>query len=790
MDSTHSAYFQDYPGLGEDEYPGFPTGESPPEMPNLSQHHSLMADAFKSHHGLYEALRDRRTVLGTSLAKCIKTGMDNRGHPMIKTVGLAAGDEECYETFRPLFDSVIRSRHGDDCVAQNHPTDMSLERLTRCRADPSENYICSSHVGISRSLKGVRFPTAVSFCERREVERVCVLALMEMRDSLQGDYFPLAGSQSYDAKPGGVSAEEEQALLREQFLFCHPDSTTALCTGVGRHWPDARGGFVSKSKMLSVHINDADHLLVQSMRPHGGLQEAFAEAVSVLNSVEASLSRRGDFTSGFARSERLGYLTSCPSNLGCAMRVRVSVKLPLVMEKQGLAQWCLNRRLIVRGAVDDRGTQISGVVEVSNRDRLGTSEVDTLNSIVDGVAELVRMEIHLESGGQDGTIDELAEYVAMEKQLSLTPCLPAGDEVGWDVTGSALGYLFAGAVAQMDDKVSSLPKLTIARNAVRLALEDSLASGRLQTALEECVGEMRDRERKQEGQRTQEGIRAKLWSVLDECLDSGALEQTMKDAAFAKSEASTTVNPNASCALPAELDRVKTLAQEALCKVIADDGSGGQMSQKPACDIDEVRLKIQSVLESSFEDGSLNKVLAEKVCDSSDKMREEGIESICENLDSSFAESLALRTEVSLPPASRCIVQALCKSERRIGALTAAISAANRRICDSDARAVQLEAEVASVQAEAKRLREELEQRQQQIDEALVRGLMLQDGRQRLMTTFGVESLKLKHANLGSEPPLVHSTRSEISTACTVNESSTLPRIVSAGPGASATAVN
>ena len=29
-----------------------------------------------------------------SLAACIETGMDNKGHPMIKTVGMTAGDEE------------------------------------------------------------------------------------------------------------------------------------------------------------------------------------------------------------------------------------------------------------------------------------------------------------------------------------------------------------------------------------------------------------------------------------------------------------------------------------------------------------------------------------------------------------------------------------------------------------------------------------------------------------------------------------------------------------------------
>ena len=41
-------------------------------------------------------MKDKVTSGGVNLAQCIKTGIDNPGHPHIKTVGLTAGDEECY----------------------------------------------------------------------------------------------------------------------------------------------------------------------------------------------------------------------------------------------------------------------------------------------------------------------------------------------------------------------------------------------------------------------------------------------------------------------------------------------------------------------------------------------------------------------------------------------------------------------------------------------------------------------------------------------------------------------
>ena len=46
---------------------------------------------------MYARLRDKTTRHGWTLDQCIQTGVDNPGHPFIKTVGCVAGDEESYE---------------------------------------------------------------------------------------------------------------------------------------------------------------------------------------------------------------------------------------------------------------------------------------------------------------------------------------------------------------------------------------------------------------------------------------------------------------------------------------------------------------------------------------------------------------------------------------------------------------------------------------------------------------------------------------------------------------------
>lgn len=51
---------------------------------------------------IYAKLRSKMTPQGYTLDQCIQTGVDNPGHPFIKTVGMVAGDEESYEVTLPV----------------------------------------------------------------------------------------------------------------------------------------------------------------------------------------------------------------------------------------------------------------------------------------------------------------------------------------------------------------------------------------------------------------------------------------------------------------------------------------------------------------------------------------------------------------------------------------------------------------------------------------------------------------------------------------------------------------
>merc|ERR1712088_310345 len=79
-------------GCGDKEYyceekgATFLPSAMPDELPNLDEHNNFFGEAMRANPELYAQLKDKTTKLGVNLGHCIKTGVDNKGHPMIKTV--------------------------------------------------------------------------------------------------------------------------------------------------------------------------------------------------------------------------------------------------------------------------------------------------------------------------------------------------------------------------------------------------------------------------------------------------------------------------------------------------------------------------------------------------------------------------------------------------------------------------------------------------------------------------------------------------------------------------------
>merc|ERR1711934_172969 len=358
----------------------------PDQMPDLSKHSNFMAEHLTPE--MYDRLKKRATISGTTFAECMKTGVDNPGHPHIKTVGVVACDEECYEVFAELFDPVISDRHGGYGPDAKQPTNMDINKLSQTDIDPNCEYVLTTRVRTGRSIRGFKLPPTISFEDRRKLEALAVKGLLNMKGDLKGDYFPLHGSHSYAAKPNGMSVQEEEALRKMGNLFQEPDSTLLLASGMGRHWPDGRGVFCNDARTLFVWVGEEDHLRIVSMQgsrsapSHEGKQirEVTARFMRACHEVQAVLKQEG---SDFMHNDHLGWVLTCPSNLGTGLRAGTMVKLEKLSSRPDFKKLLGKMNLQARGTGGVDSASSGGTWDISNADRIGHGEVDLVNVLIE-----------------------------------------------------------------------------------------------------------------------------------------------------------------------------------------------------------------------------------------------------------------------------------------------------------------------------------------------------------------------------------------------------------------------
>mmetsp|Transcript_22833 Transcript_22833/g.23061 ORF Transcript_22833/g.23061 Transcript_22833/m.23061 type:complete len:427 (+) Transcript_22833:118-1398(+) len=345
------------------------------------KHKSLSCKALKANPELYTKYCNVKTPMGFTFDQAIQAGLDA---PHLG-VGIAAGEAAAYETYKDIMDIVIEGWHGYK-PTDSHKSDMDYTKLslTPEQAVKFDKYVISTRIRAGRSIDGLALPPATDRKQRRKVESLLSFALSSMSGPLAGKYYPL----------GGMTKEEEQQMIDDHFLFQKPDARNVLANcGAGRDWPDGRGIFHNKEKTFLVWVNEEDHMRCISMQNGGNVKEVFARWADAINSVEESLKKSGF---GYAYNEHLGYITTCPSNVGTGLRASVMLKLPKLYKKIGvvaLEELCDSMGLQARGSKGEHSPPGKhGEFDISNKGRVGASEVELVQRMIDGVDKLIAME--------------------------------------------------------------------------------------------------------------------------------------------------------------------------------------------------------------------------------------------------------------------------------------------------------------------------------------------------------------------------------------------------------------
>jgi len=297
---------------------------------------------------------------------------------------------------------------------------LDISQLSDTDIDPEGKYVLTTRVRTGRSVRGFKLPPTINFEDRRRLEALCVEALLNMEGDLKGEYFPLHGSRSYADKPDGMSEEKEESLRKCGNLFQEPDSTLLLASGMGRHWPDGRGVFHNNDANLFVWVGEEDHLRIVSMQGSRdfpsvkgkSIKEVVARFIRACDEVQKVLKAEGF---DFMHSDHLGWILTCPSNLGTGLRAGTMVKLPKVSGRKDWKQLCGVMGLQARGTGGVDSDNTGGTWDVSNADRIGKGEVDLVNTLIEGAAQLVKWESALDAGKAEQVDAEIQRTLRMSK---------------------------------------------------------------------------------------------------------------------------------------------------------------------------------------------------------------------------------------------------------------------------------------------------------------------------------------------------------------------------------------
>ena len=250
-----------------------------------------------------------------------------------------------YEILNPLVTKIVENYHHSSETKQKK--DFDLSSLKQINLDPEGKYIKSSRIRVARNFQNYPFPSSISSKDRQLVEEEIVAVLQNLKGTLAGKYFSLTQMKS----------TEITKLINEHMLFKLEDRFLESAA-IHRDMPKNRGIFYSQDKQFIVWVNEEDHARIIAMQNNADIVGTFNKLATALTAIEKKLS--------FAFNPDFGYLTSCPTNIGTAMRASVHIKLPNLSKRDDFKSLCKSMNLDVRGDNGEHSSENSGVFDISN----------------------------------------------------------------------------------------------------------------------------------------------------------------------------------------------------------------------------------------------------------------------------------------------------------------------------------------------------------------------------------------------------------------------------------------
>ncbi len=228
-----------------------------------------------------------------------------------------------------------------------------------------KDVVLSSRIRLARNLSSFKFPNRSSKEEKIDLINYLKDQLNFLNDNNYKFYFMKEFSKT------------EREVLHEEHLISRDHALS----------PDAKALFLNNDKHISIMLNEEDHLRIQIL--NAGLE--FNNIWKNINQLDDQIDEKVDY----AFSEKWGYLTSCPTNVGTALRASVMCHLPALV-LSGRIDNILGAvgkfGLTVRGIAGEGSNTQGELFQISNQITLGYSEKEIIEKLESVIQQIITEE--------------------------------------------------------------------------------------------------------------------------------------------------------------------------------------------------------------------------------------------------------------------------------------------------------------------------------------------------------------------------------------------------------------
>lgn len=216
------------------------------------------------------------------------------------------------------------------------------------KTSKDSDVVISTRVRYARNIKNKRFPNEMNEEEFQDIYEKLSKAINKNEYSI----FKLS-----DLDDTTILSLVEEHLISKEFANIN----------------NMAGIIINKDNTIVTMINEEDHLRIQSFDSGLNIQSCYNRLKSFSDNLEENID--------FAKSDKYGYLTACPTNVGSAMRVSVMVHLP-ALAKLGilgkLMEDIASAGFSIRGLYGENTQGYGHIYQISNKYTLGVSEEEII----------------------------------------------------------------------------------------------------------------------------------------------------------------------------------------------------------------------------------------------------------------------------------------------------------------------------------------------------------------------------------------------------------------------------